>query len=69
MLTKDIKVTTYPGVEIGKFEENYVKQNIVISKNFVTAAGPGIASEFAFKIVELFVSPLKAKEIKKQMLY
>ena len=69
MLTRDIKVTCYPGVEIGKFEDNYVKQNIVISKNFVTAAGPGIASEFAFKVVELFVSPIKAQEIKKQMLY
>jgi hypothetical protein len=42
---------------------------VVISKNFITAAGPGIASEFAFKVVEKFVNPAKAKELKKEMLY
>lgn len=69
MLSKDIKVTCYPGVQAGKFDANYVKQNVVISKNFITAAGPGVASEFAFKVVETLVSAEKAKEIRKQMLY
>jgi hypothetical protein len=41
----------------------------VISKNFITAAGPGVASEFAFKVVEKFVSPTKAKDLKKIMLF
>jgi hypothetical protein len=46
-----------------------VKNDIVISKNFITGAGPGIASDFAFKVVEEFVSPTKAKDLKKEMLY
>jgi putative intracellular protease/amidase len=69
ILTDDIKVTTYPGVQTGKFEKNYVKQDVVISKNYITAAGPGIAHEFGFKIVEKFVSPAIAREIRKSMLY
>lgn len=69
MLTKDTKVTCYPGVQTSKFEDNYVKQNVVVSKNFITGAGPGVAHEFAFKVIETLVSVEKAKEIKKQMLY
>jgi putative intracellular protease/amidase len=69
ILTSDVKLTTYPGTQIGKFDGNYVKQDIVFSKNFITGAGPGIAHEFAFKIVEKFASPVMAKEVRKGMLY
>jgi putative intracellular protease/amidase len=69
MLTKDIKVTCYPGIQNNKFEENYVKQNVVESKNFITASGPGVAAELAFSVVSSFISSDKAKQIKKEMLY
>jgi 4-methyl-5(b-hydroxyethyl)-thiazole monophosphate biosynthesis len=69
ILDTNVKVTSYPGVAAGKFEKNYVKNDIVISKNFITGAGPGIASDFAFKVVEEFVSPTKAKDLKKEMLF
>jgi 4-methyl-5(b-hydroxyethyl)-thiazole monophosphate biosynthesis len=69
MLTPDIKITCYPGIQDGKFESNYVKQDVVICKNFITASGPGTASKFAFSVIESLVSDIKAKEIKKRMLY
>jgi 4-methyl-5(b-hydroxyethyl)-thiazole monophosphate biosynthesis len=69
VLDANVKVTCYPGLENPKLEDNYVKQDVVISKNFITASGPGVASEFAFKVVEKFISPAKAKELKKQMLF
>lgn len=69
ILDANVKVTCYPGLEKPKLEDNYVKQDVVISKNFITGAGPGVASEFAFKVVEKFISPAKTKELKKQMLF
>jgi 4-methyl-5(b-hydroxyethyl)-thiazole monophosphate biosynthesis len=69
ILDNNVKVTCYPDAVNAKIEDNYVKQDIVISKNFITAAGPGLASNFAFKVVEEFISPNKAKELKKRMLF
>jgi putative intracellular protease/amidase len=69
ILPPDVKVTTYPGTQVGKFDKNYVKQDVVFSKNFITGSGPGIAHEFAFKIVEKFASANVAKEVRKGMLY
>jgi 4-methyl-5(b-hydroxyethyl)-thiazole monophosphate biosynthesis len=68
-LDSNIQVTCYPGLQTPKLEDNYVKQDVVISKNFITAAGPGVASEFAFKVVEHLVNPAKAKDLKKEMLF
>jgi putative intracellular protease/amidase len=51
------------------FESSYVKQDIVVSKNFITGIGPGIASDFAFKVIEKLVGAAKANDLKKQMLY
>jgi putative intracellular protease/amidase len=56
-------------MEKPKLEDNYVKQDVVVSKNFITGAGPGVASEFAFKVVEKFISATKAKELEKEMLF
>lgn len=69
VLDPTVKVTCYPGMEKDKLEKNYVKQDVVFSKNFITATGPGVAKEFAFKVAEHFTSPQKAKDVAKQMLY
>jgi putative intracellular protease/amidase len=68
-LESNVQVTCYPGLEKPKLEDNYIKHDIVLSKNFITAAGPGLASEFAFKVVEKFIDANKVKDLKKQMLY
>jgi 4-methyl-5(b-hydroxyethyl)-thiazole monophosphate biosynthesis len=62
-------VTCYPGVQENKFDTNYVNQDVVVSKNFITASGPGTASRFAFKVIEYFENASKAKAVAKEMLF
>jgi putative intracellular protease/amidase len=69
VLDAGVKVTCYPSLVNAKIEDNYVKQDLVVSKNFITAAGPGIASDFAFKVVEEFIDAAKVKDLQKEMLF
>ena len=67
-MLKGVKATCYPGCE-SSFKSSYVNQPVVVSKQFITANAPGAAFDFAFKVVNDLVSPAKAKEIAKAMLY
>ena len=50
-ILKGKQATCYPGFE--KFlNESYVGGLVVESKNIITAKGPGLASDFAFCIIE-----------------
>jgi putative intracellular protease/amidase len=69
ILDMSVKLTCYPGLEKGKLEKNYVKKDVVFSKNFITGAGPGVAKEFALEVAAHFTSPQKAKDVAKEMLY
>lgn len=66
-LPETIKMTCYPGFEkhLGK---SYVKKDVVINKNFITATGPAKAFDLALAVIKKFVSPNKAKEIAKNIL-
>jgi 4-methyl-5(b-hydroxyethyl)-thiazole monophosphate biosynthesis len=59
----------YPGMEVAapnvKFE---LKKRCVVSDNIITAQGPGVATEFALKIVECAISKEKRDEIAKGFL-
>lgn len=67
-MLKGVKATCYPGYE-KSFKSSYVNQPVVASKQFITANGPGSVFEFAFKVVNDLISPTKAKEVAKAMLY
>jgi 4-methyl-5(b-hydroxyethyl)-thiazole monophosphate biosynthesis len=63
------KCVCYPGMEAAapnvKFE---VGKRCVVSDNIITAQGPGVATEFALKIVECAISKEKRDEIAKGFL-
>lgn len=61
------KVTCYPGCQEGII--NYVDQDVVIDKNFITSRAPGTTIDFALAVVKKLVSPAKAKEVAKQICY
>jgi len=63
-----IKSTGYP-TTIDSFKETYVNKPVVIDKNFITAAGPGVAMQFAFAAVEKLASVTIANTVAKEMLY
>jgi putative intracellular protease/amidase len=69
MLSPNAKITCYPSQVDEKIKQHYVKKNVVISDNFITTAGPGTVAEFAIEVVKKFISPSKASEINKAMLY
>lgn len=56
------KATCYPGYE-NYLGESFVGGLVVESKNIITAKGPGLSSDFAFRIIERLASPEVADEV------
>ncbi|MBK5200979.1 MAG: DJ-1/PfpI family protein [Spirochaetaceae bacterium] len=51
------EVVCYPGTEVAAPTVKFVKnKRCIVDGNIITAAGPGVAVEFAFKIVEIAIS-------------
>ncbi len=64
------KATCYPGYEDNlKGAEVFPEKAVVCDGKIVTARGPGAASEFAFKLVELLADKEKADSIRRAMLF
>ena len=61
------QVTCHPSVRAKLDEANRTEERICIGDGLVTAAGPGVAMEFALALVELLVSREKAEELAKAM--
>jgi 4-methyl-5(b-hydroxyethyl)-thiazole monophosphate biosynthesis len=69
IITPNLQLTCYPGMQIGKFEKNYVNKPVVVSNNFVTGSGPGTAHIFALTVVELLCGRQIAEEIAQKTLF
>ncbi|MGM0501493.1 MAG: DJ-1 family glyoxalase III [Bacillota bacterium] len=65
---KDRPATSYPGFETEMPSCRYQQERVVVDGNLITARGPGVALEFAIKIVELIVGSEKAEELKAAMI-
>ena len=64
------KSTCYPGSEgLLKGKAEFVDKKVVVDGNIVTSKGPGTASDFALKIVEILAGESTRKEVGKQTLY
>lgn len=63
----DKDATCYPGFEESLNCQNYLLDNVVVSKNAITSRGPATAFEFAFAIAKYL--KLDVKEIEKGMLF
>lgn len=60
--------TCYPGCEtVFPADVTYCPDSVVVDGKIITASGPGVACDFALKIVEICDSKEKAAELKKQM--
>lgn len=60
--------TSYPGFEEEMPSCEYQEKRVVVDNNIITARGPGVALEFAYKIVSYILDEDKASELKKAML-
>ena len=65
---EDRPATSYPGFDKEMPSCRYQEERVVVDDNLVTGRGPGVALEFAIKIVELLVGAEKAEELKAAML-
>ncbi|WP_018248553.1 DJ-1 family glyoxalase III [Orenia marismortui] len=65
---KDRPATSYPGFGQEMESCTYLQDRVVVDDNLITGRGPGVALEFALKIVELLVNKEKAEEIKAEMI-
>ena len=63
----DRPATSYPGFDKEMPSCRYQEDRVVVDDNLVTGRGPGVALEFAIKIVELIVGAEKAEELKAAM--
>ena len=57
------KAISYPGYEKHLRGAQVMQERVVVSGKFITAKGPGVAIEFALKIVEILKGESIAKEI------
>ncbi len=67
-LLEGVKATCYPSLR-NKLDAAYASdERVVVDGHCVTSQGPGMAIEFALKLVELLFGPEKAKEVGDPML-
>lgn len=67
-LLKGKRVTCYPGFEKYLEGAEFTAGKLNIDGNFITAKGPGIASDFGFAIVEKYQGIEKVWDLKQQMI-
>ena len=67
-ILKSRKAVCYPGFEDMLFGVNVSDQKICVDGKFITAKGPGVATEFALKIVEILKGEIKSDIIRKDLL-
>ncbi|OCL26382.1 4-methyl-5(B-hydroxyethyl)-thiazole monophosphate biosynthesis protein [Orenia metallireducens] len=60
--------TSYPGFEQELESCNYLQDRVVVDGNIITGRGPGVAVEFALKLVDYLVGSKKVEELKATML-
>lgn len=63
------KATCYPGFEEYLIGAEIVGRKVIKDKNIITSRGPGTASDFAFKIVEMIKNKEISNQLKEGMLY
>lgn len=63
------EATCFPGFEHELIGTRYVNEKVVVDDKFITAKGPGAASDFAFALAEVMCGAEKAGEVKNGMQY
>lgn len=69
-LVKDVKVTSYPGLEAEFVESRYFEDKVVVDGPFITSRGVGTAIDFALEIVlYLTGDTMLARELAQSIVY
>lgn len=61
--------TCYPGFEEQLLGATISEESVVVSRNFITGKGAGVAMEFAFKLVEILKGEKFAEELAAAVIY
>ncbi len=64
----EVTYTCYPGFEGNIKTGNYINERLCFDHNIITAQGPGVAFDFAFKIVETLLGKEIVENLKKETL-
>ena len=68
-LLKDKQYTCFPGFEEKVVGGTYTGEKAVLDGKILTGRGAGAASDFGFKIVEIFRGKILADDLRRQMQY
>lgn len=68
-LLKDKHAVCYPGFEGELLGANICNEKVCVDDKFITAKGPGVAVDFALKIVEVLTDANNMEVIKNSMIY
>ena len=63
------RATIYDGMEVELLNAEYTGEDVTVSGNIVTGRGPGLAMDFALKLIELVKGREKMEEVKAGLLY
>ena len=63
----DREITCYPGFESQMPKAYYTGEKVVVSDNIIMGKGAGAAVDFALKLVEVMVSPVRAKALRESL--
>jgi len=66
---KGKNATSYPGFDDEMQSANYSEKRVEVDGSIITGRGPGVALEFALRLVEYFSGSEKSDELKKAMLF
>ncbi len=66
---KNTDYTCYPGFEKVIKNGNFTDKPVVFDNNIITARGPGVAFEFAYKIVHVLLGDSASDKIKEEMIF
>ena len=67
-LLKNVKATCYPSMQSQLDADQVSRDRVVVHGQCITAQGPGVAIEFALKLVEMLYGPAKARDVGGAML-
>jgi 4-methyl-5(b-hydroxyethyl)-thiazole monophosphate biosynthesis len=68
-IIKDVKITSYPSFKEEFNNSIYMEEKVVQHDNIITSRGPATAFDFAYKILENFITTKEIDKLKKEMLF
>lgn len=68
-IIRDKEITSYPSFEEEFKNSKYVENKVIQHDNIITSRGPSTALDFAYKILENFITTKEIDKLKQEMLF